>query len=99
MLEPSNAFATTTGLTQSATIGFPTFTRLTNSNFTSGNMVLAGPSKAQLVKFLALPNPPGITKASMSAGLMASIGVICPRAMRAASTSMFLDSFITSPVR
>ena len=98
VVESANALATTTGDTQRAQMGVPMFTKLTSSNLTSGRIVLFGPSKAQVVKFFAEPNPPGITSASISLGSILSMDVILPRAMRAASTNMFLLSCIASPL-
>ena len=97
--ESSRAFDKTTGLTHNAAIGFPIFIRLTSSNLTSGRIFPSGPLNAQSVKFFALPNPPGITKASMSAGLTSKMFFTSPRAIRALSISMLRDSFISSPVR
>ena len=99
IFEPSKALATTTGLTQSAAIGLPIFTRLTRSSLTSGRISPSGPEKAQVVKFFAEPNPPGMTSASISAGATSEISLIFPRAIRADSMSIFLLSFISSPLR
>jgi len=49
--------------------------KFTSNNLTSGSIVPPGPLNAQSVKFLALPNPPGITSASISAGLISKMFV------------------------
>ena len=88
-----NTFAASIGAMQHKAIGFPDSLNSFKTLSTSGSTVISVPLKAKSLRFLAAPNPPGITKASMSdVALRSESFSTAPRDILALSMSTFLFS-------
>ena len=77
--------AQSAGAMQTKPMGLAAAWALVRKFATSGSTEQSGPSMAKVLRFLAVPSPPGMMMASKSCGFADSIGLMLPLAMRAAS--------------